>query len=63
MAYRSKIEEACQEIESAREAVTGATIAYQRGGKPDRVNEANRRLADAHDRYREVSGGRVRDDR
>lgn len=37
----------CGAIEAARADVAKATRAYAKGGTPDRVNEANRRLADA----------------
>lgn len=64
MPYRTRLEDACQEIEDAQETVAKAQAAYSRGGSCDAVNRANRSLADAHSRYREVSGGRVhRDDR
>lgn len=64
MPYRIRLEGACEEIENAEEAVATAQAAYSRGGSCETVNRANRSLADAHSRYREVSGGRVhRDDR
>jgi hypothetical protein len=63
MPYRTRLEGACEEIENAQEAVAKAQAAFSRGGSCDAVNRANRSLADAHSRYREVSGGRVPDDR
>ena len=63
MPYRTRLEGACQEIEDAQEAVAKATTAYRRGGSCEAVNRANDRLAYAHCRYRETSGGNVTDDR
>jgi hypothetical protein len=63
MAYRSRLEQACQEINDAEEAVAKANLAYQRGGSLDAVVKADRRLADAHARNYEVASGRVPDDR
>jgi cellobiose-specific phosphotransferase system component IIA len=63
MPYQSKQEQACAEIENARDAVAKARQAYSRGGSIDAVNEANRRLADAHHKRREIIGGRVPDRR
>jgi hypothetical protein len=61
MAYQ--IDKACQEIDDARKAVADATAAYRKGGSLDAVNRADRRLANANDRWREVVGGVVPDDR
>ena len=63
MPYRTRLEGACEEIEAAQEDVSKATTAYRRGGSCDQVVKANDRLAYAHCRYREVSGGNVPDDR
>jgi len=52
-----------QDVEAARQQVADATLAYHRGGSLDAVNAANRKLADAHAVYREVSGGRIPDRR
>jgi hypothetical protein len=63
MAYQTREQKACEEIEAARDAVDKATLKYQRGGSLDAVNDANARLAAAHARQREVSGGNIQDDR
>jgi hypothetical protein len=52
-----------QDIEAGRRAVAEAQLAYRRGGSIEAVNRANRKLADAHDVYRECSAGRVHDPR
>jgi hypothetical protein len=63
MAHRSRLEAACEVIEDAERAVQKAQIDYRHGASCDVVVKANAKLADAHARYREVSGGNVRDDR
>jgi len=63
MPYRTRLESACEEIENAQEAVAKAQAAYSRGGSCETVNRANDRLAYAHCRYRETSGGNIPDDR
>lgn len=63
MDYRSRQVRACADIEAAQEAVEAAQNEYRKGGSPNKVNAANQALADAHDRYREVVGGNVRDRR
>ena len=63
MTYKSYLDDYTIAIEKARQAVEAAQLAYSKGGGPDRLNAANRQLADAHDRYRECQGGRVRDTR
>lgn len=63
MPYEYKHERADREIEAARTAVAKAQQAYSRGGSVDTVNRAVKRLADAHCKRREVTGGRVPDDR
>jgi hypothetical protein len=52
-----------REIEAARDVVAEAQLARGRGGSIEAVNRANRKLADAHDAYRECSAGRVHDPR
>jgi hypothetical protein len=51
------------EIQAARKAVAQATNEYRRGGSPNKLNQANQRLAEAHYRWREVTGGLVPDKR
>lgn len=63
MAYQTREQKACEEIEAARDAVDRAQLAHQRGGPLDAVVKANQRLADAHARNYEVASGRVPDDR
>jgi hypothetical protein len=63
MADRSRLERAAAEIQDAESAVQSAQIAYSKGRSCEVVVKANARLAYAHCRYREVSGGNVRDDR
>ena len=61
MTYRTRLEDACSEIEAAQIAVAKAAESYSRGGSLNALNKANRALADAHASYRETSGGRVPD--
>jgi hypothetical protein len=63
MADRSRLERAAGVIQDAERSVQNAQIAHSRGESCDVVVKANARLADAWARYREVSGGDVRDDR
>ena len=59
-----QIQKAAEEIDDARRAVEKAQLAYRRGtATVSDVNRANTRLANAHNRSREVAGGRVHDDR
>lgn len=53
----SNLEKAAAEIQGAQLAAAKAQLAYQRGGRADVVNKADRRLADAHAAYRAVSNG------
>ena len=53
----SNLEKCAQEIQAAQLAGAKAQAAYSKGGSVDAVNRADRRLADAHAAYREVSGG------
>jgi len=50
-------------ISEAQAAVAKATLAHSKGGSLDAVNNANRKLADAHCRWREWDGGNIPDDR
>jgi hypothetical protein len=61
--YASRQVRACAAIEAAQEAVEKAQNDYRKGGSPNAVNTANRALAEAHERWREVVGGNVRDRR
>ena len=62
MAERWELE--CEdEIQAARKAVAEATNAYRKGGSVSAVNNANRRLADAHYEWREICGGLIPDRR
>ena len=61
--FKSKLTDYAIAIEDAREKVAEAAQKYSRGGSLDALNKANRELADAHDRFRECSGGRVPDTR
>jgi hypothetical protein len=63
MAYERQELECEDEINRVRRAVADADLAYRKGGSPDRLNQANRRLADAHWRHYEVCGGLVPDKR
>jgi hypothetical protein len=63
MAYERQELECENEINQARKAVAEATNEYRKGGGPDAVNRANRRLADAHYAWRECTGGLVPDKR
>ncbi len=63
MAYRSQLANACADIEVARAAVAKAQQNYSDGGSVDAVNRANARLAEAHSRLRETTGGNVPDTR
>jgi hypothetical protein len=61
--YETRLEQACREVEAAQSAVERARAVYSRGGSVDFINAANKRLADAHVRYREISAGRIPDNR
>lgn len=63
MTENYRLLQAASEIEAAETAVENARLAYSKGGSVAAVNKADRRLADAHCRYREVSGGNVHDRR
>jgi hypothetical protein len=63
MAYERQELECEDEINRARKAVADAELNYRKGGTPDALNAANRRLADAHWRRYEVCGGLVPDKR
>lgn len=59
----TRIDQAVQDIDDARERADRAQAAYSKGGGTKALNEANRNLADCHSRYREIVGGNVRDTR
>jgi len=59
-AYGNKFARAVFEAEAT---VAKATAAYHKGGSLDAVNNANRKLAGAHFRYIEWTGGNIPDDR
>ncbi|MCP3382853.1 hypothetical protein NLM31_21025 [Bradyrhizobium sp. CCGUVB4N] len=63
MMFWTDLDRAYDEVHDARAAVDKAQRDYSKGGSANAVNSANRRLADAHDRLREINGGRVRDTR
>jgi hypothetical protein len=63
MAHQFRTTEAYAEIDEAQRAVKSATEKYSRGGSPDALNKANRRLADAHQAADRVSGGLSLDDK
>jgi hypothetical protein len=63
MAYQFRTTEAWAEVDAAQLAVKAATEKYARGGSPDGVNKANRRLADAHQAADRVSAGLACDDK
>jgi hypothetical protein len=52
-----------RDIEDAREKVAKAQLEYSRGGSLDKLNLANRKLADCHAAYRECTGGKPHDPR
>jgi hypothetical protein len=59
MTYRSKGDEVTAAIEQARSEVRAATLAYSKGDGVDRLNAANRKLADAHDAWCPHYGMRI----
>jgi hypothetical protein len=61
MAHQFRTTEAYVEIDEAQRAVITATEKFSRGGSPDAVNKAYRKLADAHAAVDRVSGGRTDD--
>ena len=61
MAYRT--DKACEAVDAARDRVERAQAGYSRGGSCEDVNRAQRALADAYARYREVEGSNVPDKR
>jgi hypothetical protein len=63
MAFERQELECENEINAARKAVAQATNEYRKGGSPNKVNAANQRLAEAHETWREVTGGNVPDRR
>lgn len=63
MTYKTRFDEKVEAVEQARERVAKAMQSYSRGGGVDELNKASRALADAHDRWREWTGGRASDTR
>jgi hypothetical protein len=64
MTYKSQGDENYLRVEAARRAVGEAQAAYSKGGgSVDKVNAANKQLADAHSKWREYFDGRVPDTR
>ncbi|MET4384369.1 hypothetical protein ABIB73_000104 [Bradyrhizobium sp. F1.4.3] len=61
MMFWTDLDRAYDEVHDARAAVDKAQCDYSKGGSTVAVNAANRRLADAHARLREING--VRDTR
>ena len=59
----SRGQDCAAEIKAAQGEVEAATKAYNKGGNVDRVNDANKRLADCHYRLYQVNAGLARDDR
>lgn len=61
---QKRLGRSAEAIADAEDAVQEAQRAYSAGrGSCEAVNRANRKLADAWNDYREVSGGNVRDTR
>lgn len=63
MMFWTDLDRAYDEVHNARAAVDKAQREYAKGGSTQALNAAEQRLADAHFRVREISGGRVRDTR
>ncbi|MGJ4939295.1 hypothetical protein ACQR1W_01875 [Bradyrhizobium sp. HKCCYLS1011] len=63
MVHRTRIDSQVERIEAARAEVERAMAAYSKNGDTDRLNRAQRQLADAYERWRGLDDGRVRDDR
>lgn len=63
MLFNTQLDRVIDDIHEARADVERTTLARNRGGSTRQVNVANARLASAYDRYREVTGGRIHDDR
>jgi hypothetical protein len=55
MAYRSELDVICSEINEAKTEV----VAAHRSRDVNKINKADRKLADLHAQYRECSGGRI----
>ncbi|MET4372558.1 hypothetical protein ABIA99_005267 [Bradyrhizobium sp. LB12.1] len=60
---RSQLNDAYQAIYDARDQVERADHDYRKGGGPDKLNRANRALADATQNLYDVQSGAVRDTR
>jgi hypothetical protein len=60
---KTQINDACQAIYDARDQVERADLDYRKGGSPDKLNRANRALADATQDLYDVQSGVVRDTR
>jgi hypothetical protein len=63
MTYTSRAQDCAEKIKQARAEVEQATWDYRRGGSVDRVNAANRRLADANDALYVADSGMCEDRR
>jgi hypothetical protein len=59
MAYQSKADALCAEIEDALQNVRDAMTKHSKGGSVASVTRANERLARAHCNWREHMGGNV----
>ena len=59
----SRAQDTAATIVAAQKEVEAATRAYNKGGGVDRVNAANKRLADCHNELYRVNAGLARDDR
>ena len=55
----SELDQVVSEIDDAQAAVVNA----HRSRDVNKINKADRRLADLHNQYREVTGGLIPDDR
>jgi hypothetical protein len=56
----SNLEKRAAEIQRAQADVARTRLAYSKGdANVDAVNNASQKLADAHDAYQAVSGGRI----
>jgi hypothetical protein len=59
MAYRSEIEKVCAEIDDAR----GEVVRARRSGDINKINRADRKLADLNFQHWECAAGLIPDDR
>ena len=61
--HRTRYDRAIEAIEDARAKCEEAQEKYSKGDGVTQLNRAQRELADAYDRAREISGSRVHDPR